>query len=391
MGAAYTGCYMNAARALGIPCLPDCPKTHTIRMMLGGKQWIFSSGYTPFNDAAVAEYAVQKYFANRALAKAGLPVPEAMCLTKHDYEQHGVHLHGFTFPVVIKPNRNILGGGRGVVCNIQNQEVLVAALDELFEATDTVVIEAFHRGYRAYRVLVFFGRVIGVVERMPAHIVGDGLSTIESLIQQTNVIRKGLAKKVALGPIAIDRELHIKLSEAGLALTSVPAKGEIVPLCYGCNSTRGGTMKSLGRAICQENAHLICSAATALNLKIIGFDLLCEDIMLPIQQTGGIIVEANPNPDISIHENPLAGQPVSVSKTIVSKLIQQHPVRYRLYRTRVEKHSHRRINFKKVFIIVALVYILPHTHFFNGFLHTKPEHRNKSHVANIVQEQNSPR
>jgi len=36
-------------------------------------------------------------------------------------------------------------------------------------------------------VLVVDGKVVAVAERVPAHVVGDGKSTIEELIEQTNL------------------------------------------------------------------------------------------------------------------------------------------------------------------------------------------------------------
>jgi D-alanine-D-alanine ligase-like ATP-grasp enzyme len=380
-----TDLFYQAAMELGFPCKPDVPKTHTMRIDLGKQCFLFSVGYSPFNCASAAEYASHKFFANRALERAGLPVPRVMLVARDHYNKHGISLGDLSFPVVIKPNRNIYGGGRGVVCNIQNQEVLIQAMSELFKQVDSLTIEEFHANYNAYRVLVFYNQVIGVVERTPAQIVGDGVHTIEMLIQQQNVIRKLQAEYVTMGPIAMDAELNIRLNELGLKLDSIPGRCEVVRLCYGCNSTRGGTMRSLGRAICKENERLICSAAGALHLNLVGFDVLCKDIMVPIRQSGGVIIEANVNPDITIHESPLSGQPMAVSKTIVKKLAKQHPVLYRLYRKdqclSVGRHL---INFKRVLAVVLLAYILPQVHLFNdhgrSYHATAKEYHHETHI-----------
>ncbi|WP_019215879.1 hypothetical protein [Legionella tunisiensis] len=49
-------------------------------------------------------------------------------------------------------------------------------------------------------------------------------------------------------------------------------------------------------------------------MNIVGFDVECPDIDIPIQASGGVIIEANPTPSIRIHEKPMEGAPVMVSK-----------------------------------------------------------------------------
>ena len=205
---------------------------------------------------------------------------------------------------------------------------LRAYLDDKKNHHKFITLEEFKLQPNAYRVLVFFNKVIGVTKRIPASIIGDGENTIRTLIALENKKREALKKTVSLGPIRIDKEVDIKLGEMGLTLDAIPKKDEKIFLCYGCNSTRGGSMISLGRKIGKENKKLFCRAAKALNLNIVGFDVVCENINIPFNGSNGFIIEANHNPDISIHERAMSGVHNIVSKTILRRLIYQHPITY---------------------------------------------------------------
>jgi len=65
-----------------------------------------------------------------------------------------------------------------------------------------------------------------------------------------------------------------------------------------------------------------------LNLKIMGIDIQCEDIMKPITASTGVIIEVNRNPSIRIHHEPLKGEPIAVGSMVMRRLIYRHPISY---------------------------------------------------------------
>ena len=297
-------------------------------VQLGKHFYHFRGGFTPFNDIASTSIGMNKFSTNKLLAEAGIPVPNAIAITQGDYKSNNYDLAEIKFPVVVKPTWHS-ACGHFVVCNIKDKETLVAYIEKNIKHQKCLSIEEFQKGLRSYRVLVFYNKVIGVVERIPAHVVGDGESTIRKLIKEQNIIRKQLKKTIPTGPIQIGEETKILFAEKGITLDYIPSKDETVPLRYICNSTYGGTFTSLKTdIICKENAKLAIRSARALNLNLVGFDVLCEDISKPIAESRGFFIEANTDPDITIHEKSINGIPNPVSKIIIGKLIQQHPFLY---------------------------------------------------------------
>ena len=296
---------------------------------LGKRRYFFRGGDTPFNCGSSLGVANNKFCMNKVLEASGFPVPKAGAFSQERFKKNTVEtlIENFNFPLVVKPTKDT-ALGRDVLCNITNIVQLQAHMKDCYRRYKFLSIEEYHPGLNSYRVLVFYNKVIGVVQRFSARVVGDGIHTIKELIAISNIERKKLKETVSLRPIKVDAEYKIRLDELQITLDTIPKDKETIVLCYTCNSTRGGTMESLGTKICKENARLLCRAAKTLDLNIVGFDVICDDILIPIEKSNGVIIEANHNPDISIHENPISGIKNRVSKKILKRLILKHPLSY---------------------------------------------------------------
>ncbi len=318
--------YYQSALALQLP-VTLVPEIDGFDLHLGKKRYFCRGVVNCFNDHCSVSIARNKYCTNKLLEKAGFPVPKATTIDTIDFEQGRLeeYLVDLSFPLVIKPT--VEGRqGRDVLCNIKSLEELRQHLAAHLKVDELISIEEFHGNLNSYRVLIFKNKVLGVVQRYPASVVGDGQHNLRQLIDLTNIQRQQTSE--ILAPIVVDNELHIRLNELGLTLDYIPKKDESVTLCYVCNTSRGGSFKSLGRKICKENKRLLVRAAHVLNLNLVGFDIQCTDINLSIEASGGVIIEANANPSVRIHEESLSGVPTNVTKPILRALIYRHPLAY---------------------------------------------------------------
>jgi cyanophycin synthetase len=302
------------------------------KVSFGKKTFFFSSGNTPFNDAASASITYDKFFTNKLLEKSGLPVPRAIACTRDYFEQAKLDVSHLNFPLVTKPTYDS-SCGEDVFCNIKDEAQLHSILKKSYEYYFCMSIEEYQADLRSYRVLVLYGKVIGLVERIPAHVIGDGIHTISELIKIQNNERERLRHVLPLGDLIIMDETLEIFKELGVTAETIPKKNDKIPLRYICNSTYGGSIIGLHlNKIHPKNAKLAESAAKALNLNFVGFDLICEDISIPIENSRGYFIEANQNPDITIHENVKNGTTTRVSRTVMKKLIQQNLLAYFLHK-----------------------------------------------------------
>ena len=76
--------------------------------------------------------------------------------------------------------------GRGITIDIRNWEDAEAAYEMARQVSRSIIVERYYVG-RDHRVLVVNGKVVAVAERIPAHVVGNGKSTITELIEETNL------------------------------------------------------------------------------------------------------------------------------------------------------------------------------------------------------------
>jgi len=227
------------------------------------------------------------------------------------------------YPVVIKPEFG--NQGKGVIVNIKNEKQLSDAYELLVkDFKEDIIIEKFISG-RDYRVCSVYGDIVAVSERIPPYIIGDGISTIEKLINTTNEDpRRGEGHEKELTKIKIDDRLTEYLKQKGYTLKAVLPEKEKLFLKDNANLSTGGFALDCTDLICEENIEICKRAASAIGLDICGVDIICEDISKPITDGGGII-EINAAPGIRMHHNPCIGSSRNVAGHIVDKLFKDIP------------------------------------------------------------------
>ena len=110
-----------------------------------------------------------------------------------------------------------------------------------FRHDKTVLVEEFLTG-KEYRFLVIGDEVIGVLHRVPANVVGDGVSTIEELVREKNKDPlRGTGYRTPLEKIRLGETEELFLKGQGKTRTDIPKKGEIVYLRENSNISTGGT------------------------------------------------------------------------------------------------------------------------------------------------------
>ena len=136
------------------------------------------------------------------LSDASIPVASGdICYDEEDLQET---IDDIGYPIVIKP----LDGnhGKGASINVTNWEDAVEGLHYAKKHSRRVIVEKFITGFD-FRVLVINNEVIAAAQRVPAHVIGDGIHTIQELIDETNKdTRRGYGHENVLTEITIDRD-----------------------------------------------------------------------------------------------------------------------------------------------------------------------------------------
>ena len=122
--------------------------------------------------------------------------------------------------IICKPHRG--SRGRHTTLNINSREALKRAFAIAKQLTRWVEVEEELVGI-IHRVTIIGTKSIAIVRRDPPMVVGDGVSTIQQLIGQTNADprRDGFM----FCPLLINDRLHSELVRQGLTLDSIPPQG----------------------------------------------------------------------------------------------------------------------------------------------------------------------
>lgn len=263
------------------------------------------------------ELACDKEGTKQILRSAGVPVPRGTVISFLDELEDAIADVG-GYPIVIKP----LNGnhGRGITINITNWKQAEAAYDAAKEVSKSVIVERFYTG-RDHRVLVVNGKVVAVAERVPAHVVGDGRSTIQQLIDETNRDpRRGNGHDNVLTKIEVDRTSWELLEQKGYDLETVLPKGEICYLRATANLSTGGIAIDRTDDIHPENRWLAERVVKIIGLDIAGIDVVTPDISKPLRDVDGVIVEVNAAPGFRMHVCPSQGIPRNVAEPVIDML-----------------------------------------------------------------------
>ncbi len=313
-----TEAIVSEAQKRGIPW-QKLPARHVIQLGYGKYQRRIQAAQTNQTNILGIEFAGDKQATKTLLQAASLPTPVGEVIYYFDELENAIdHVGGF--PIVIKP----LDGnhGRGITLNINSWQEAEIAYDLAKEESKIggILIERFYQG-KDYRVLVINGKVEAVAERVPAHVVGDGRSTIEELIDDLNRHpHRGNGHENILTRIEIDRHTDDVLAQQGYYLDSILDRDEICYLKATANLSTGGIAIDRTDEIHPETVWMAERAAQIVGLDIAGIDITCTDICRPLKEIDGVIIEVNAAPGLRMHLQPSQGQARHVTAPLLEML-----------------------------------------------------------------------
>ena len=221
-------------------------------------------------------------------------------------------------PIVIKPKSTNFGTGISIFPQGSNKEDIKRAFEIAFKYDNTVLVEEFISG-KEYRFLVIGDKVVGILHRVPANVVGDGEKSIRQLVEIKNQSPlRGKGYKTPLEKINLDENAELFLKHRGLDFDYIPKKDEIVYLRENSNISTGGDSIDYTDDIPQKFKDIAVRASKSIGANICGVDMMIDDYTNESSQYA--IIELNFNPAIHIHSYPYIGKEREVAKEILEIL-----------------------------------------------------------------------
>jgi cyanophycin synthetase len=310
-----TGSIVDEAVARDIPYI-RLNRDSLVQLGYGKNQVRFRATMTDKTSSIAVDLASNKDETKRMLEEAAIPVAKGMCIVQESEIEKAIEKVGF--PLVFKP----LDGnhGKGASINVKTIEEAKAAFEHAKKYSRKIIVEKFIVGFD-FRVLVINHRFIAAALREPAHVIGDGRSSIQQLIDQENKDpRRGYGHENVLTEITIDRETLEQLAKSNYTLDTVLKKGEQCYLKGTANLSTGGTSTDVTDIVHPHNIFICERISRVIGLDICGIDIMASNLSEPLQTNGGVVLEVNAAPGFRMHLAPAKGLPRNVAAPVIDML-----------------------------------------------------------------------
>ncbi len=314
-----TGSIVYAAVARNIP-YRRLTQGSMVQFGWGSKQRRIQAAETDQTSAVAESIAQDKELTKTLLNSAGVPVPIGRPVDSAEDAWAAACEIGITSggAVVVKPQDG--NQGKGVTVNLTTREQVETAYAAAFKVSDEVLVERFLSG-QDHRMLVIGNKLIAAARREPPMVIGDGKHTVRELVDRVNRDpRRGEGHATSLTRIRFDDIALARLAEDGLTADSIPAKATRVILRNNANLSTGGTATDVTDDVHPDFAARAIAAAQMVGLDIAGVDIVCKNVLRPLEEQGGGIVELNAAPGLRMHLQPSFGKGRAVGEAIIANM-----------------------------------------------------------------------
>lgn len=299
---------LEEARELGLTADVIYPEKEVVEIGNDSQKIIikevFSFADNPFSASAVL--ARNKEITYRLWERENIPFPRSRYFRNiASFSRDAADLN-LKFPVIFKKSNG--KKSIGIHTNIVSFQELAKIVGN---SDGSFIVQEMAFG-KEYRILVYKDRLLGALELVPPQIIGNGIDTIATLIHKKN---RDLQEK-----ILINEKVIQTLNKNNLSLDDVPEKDFCVSLQENSCLAEGGSSIDCTDVVHKDILRLVRKAAQAVNMKLAGVDLICEDISIDPAKQRVSFLETNSFPSLSIHYKPTIGKPRRVIKNILEDI-----------------------------------------------------------------------
>jgi len=242
-----------------------------------------------FNNKKSAQLVLHKDKLSDMLYTYNMSVPKFIKVKKYNEidilnEIHQIKLH---FPLVVKPTSESLGNG--VETDIYDEKTLLNVIKISLKKYKILLVEEQIRG-NVYRILMFNNKIIDIIGKRKASVLGDGVNMIKTLINKKY-------KDKLLPNIRLLKYQNVNLD------TIIP-KNHKIDISNIINMQNGAECERINiNEVPKINKDFFLDVTKKVDIFCTGIDFISNDIYVPYTTNNGKILELNYKPDINIHLN----------------------------------------------------------------------------------------
>lgn len=303
--------------------------SRVVRCEKDGKELYFYNLNTALNPSYAVQVNEDKIWTNNILHQSHIQTPDTYPLKINRPEDVVIDdtlrkmLESYERLVVKSATANY---SNNVLVNAGDKEGLLRAIHRVYQNSGgqpDIIVQQMVFG-QEYRFLVLNKKVIAVAYRRPPYVVGDGVSTIRTLISKknNNCSKHGnrhasLVAKINIEDVSRHKGVHF--------LQQVPEKGSVVEVLDTLNLSRGGEAVDVTSYVSDELKTIAIQAASACFLGIAGIDIVTGN--LSGDGNDSYVVRVKASPEIRMHQFPTEGKPRNVARKLFHAIERTaHPI-----------------------------------------------------------------
>lgn len=286
----YARIIVDEALRRGIEVQVDDADARLFTLSHGGRRIRCRESLSDLTSAVSMTLCQDKRLTHRTLARAGLHLPAQRLAGSAEDNAAFLAEHG---SLVVKP----VDGeqGQGVAVDLRTPLDVQDAIERASTFDSRVLLESFHPGFDL-RILVIGFAVVAAAIRRPAEVIGDGQHSIGELIDAQS--RRRQAATEGESRIPKDAETLRTLHAAGVDYDSVLPAGQRLPVRKTANLHTGGSLEDVTDILHPVLADAAVKAARALDIPVVGLDLLVP----AADQPEYVFIEANERAGLANHQ-----------------------------------------------------------------------------------------
>jgi D-alanine-D-alanine ligase-like ATP-grasp enzyme len=268
-----------------------------------GQRRYFRNSTLDINRMGASEISRDKGYSKYFMRLLGYPVVNGNVFysrkwcnaigSKKDIDQAYRYARKIGFPVFVKPNSKSRGIG---VAKVFTRSEFYRAMRQVFAQDDVALVEDSINGASDYRIVVLDGEIISAYERIPLSAIGDGRSSIRSLLKRKQREFEKIGRDSRLNPK--DPRSLAKLKRLRLDLNSRLEKGQQVFLLDNSNLSSGGESRDVTRIIHPDFRRLAIRLTREMGLRFCGVDVLVKSGSLSQPPKEFYVLEINSAPGL---------------------------------------------------------------------------------------------
>jgi len=296
------------------------------RMSVSGRSYTFE-GLPGAEFLSQKNWALMddKAFVKNELSRYGFPVPEGRAFTLWQKERALRYGESLGFPLVVKPRSGSYS--RHVTTNVRDSVELRDAIRNAIEYAPSFIIERYIETGSVARLTVVDFELVGALRRIHPHVIGDGVSSINELIRKKNADpRRGPPdrEEFVLFQIADDARVDRYLKLHQKTRRDVPRAGEMIQLHHDPFIRLGADSEELLEAVHPDVWDLVSRVARLFDTRLVGIDVIAEDLTRSWKDQQFYILELNSAPCIEVHHEPTYGTPSDAAGRLAEMVLKYY-------------------------------------------------------------------